>query len=347
MRVLITGNMGYLGPVLVRHLRGRSQPVSLTGFDTGLFAHCLTTQDGLPERRLDSQVFGDIRQPPDDLFEGVDAVVHLAAISNDPIGKEYEAVTDEINFEKSSSLAAMAKAQGVRRFVFSSSCSVYGAGGNQPCTEASRLDPLTAYARSKLDLEGGLADLADDHFKVTCLRFATACGMSDRLRLDLVLNDFVASAIAVGRIEILSDGTPWRPLIHVKDMARAIEWGLSRCDGDNFIAINCGANDWNHQVRDLAETVARLIPDTSVSVNQDAAPDRRSYQVDFSAFENLAPDHQPNMTLDAAILDLEAGLRGIGFDDSDFRNSDLIRLNTIAGHRGKGLLDGGLYWLDR
>ncbi|RZK29215.1 MAG: SDR family oxidoreductase, partial [Hymenobacter sp.] len=227
-RILLTGNMGYVGPGVVQQLRQAFPTAELIGYDLGFFAHCLTGAERLPESRLDRQVFGDVRQVPAALLAGVDAVVHLAAISNDPMGKAYEEVTMEVNHQAGIELARQAKAAGVRAFVFASSCSIYGMGGEDAKTETSSVNPLTAYARSKVASEQDLAPLADDDFVVTCLRFATACGWSDRLRLDLVLNDFVASAVATGEISILSDGTPWRPLIHVRDMARAIEWAVTR-----------------------------------------------------------------------------------------------------------------------
>jgi nucleoside-diphosphate-sugar epimerase len=229
MRILITGNMGYVGPGLVAHLRAVHPDATLLGYDSGFFAHCLTGADGLPERRLDAQHFGDVRDLPPHLLEGVDAVVHLAAVSNDPIGNRYEDVTMRINHEATVEVARRAREAGVRSFVMASSCSVYGAAEDgTPRDETSQVAPITAYARSKIASELDLEPLADDGFTVTCLRFATACGMSDRLRLDLVLNDFVAGAMASGRITVLSDGSPWRPLIHVSDMARAADWAIGR-----------------------------------------------------------------------------------------------------------------------
>jgi nucleoside-diphosphate-sugar epimerase len=195
-------------------------------------------------------------------------------------------------------------------------------------------------------MEKELKKLADENFVVTCLRFATACGASDRLRLDLVLNDFVAGAISSKQITVLSDGTPWRPLIHVKDMALAMDWAIRRDDshGGVFLALNSGSNGWNYQVRDLAEAVAEIIPGVTVSINKDAPADKRSYQVDFSLYEQLAPKHQPQMTLKAAIEDLAGRLEFMKFNDSDFRNSQLIRLKVIAQHCEQGRLNSQLEW---
>jgi len=344
VRILITGNLGYIGPVVVSHLRSVLPNAELAGFDAGWFAHCLAGPIRLPETGLDVQYFEDLREFPDGILDGIDTVVNLAAVSNDPMGKRFEAVTAEINHAAGMELAKRAKKAGVRRFVFASSCSVYGWAEDGARTERSTTAPETAYARSKVDTENDLAKLAGPDFQVTCLRFATACGMSPRLRLDLVLNDFVAAALTAKKITVLSDGTPWRPLIHVRDMARAIEWAAQRMDGGDCLIVNTGCDNWNHQVRDLAEAVAKAIPGTAVDINTDAAPDRRSYRVDFSLFKELAPSHQPHITLPAAITDLEAGLRGMDFAEANFRESNWMRLNVLAGHVERGALSPGLRW---
>ena len=349
MRILITGNLGYVGPGLVEHLRTVQPDATLLGYDTGFFAHCLTAPGSLPERRLNAQHFGDVRALPLDLLAGIDAVVHLAAVSNDPIGNRYEDITDAINHRATVEVARLAREAGVRSFVFASSCSVYGAAEDgTPRDESSEVAPLTAYARSKIDSELDLRSLADDDFTVTCLRFATACGMSDRLRLDLVLNDFVAGAMSSGRISVLSDGTPWRPLIHVRDMARAAEWAVGRtpADGGAFLAVNAGRDDWNHQVRDLAAAVADAVPGTDVSIRTDAPADPRSYRVSFARFRELAPDHQPRYDLEQAVRDLTDGLSRMGFRDPDFRTSPLMRLHVLEGLRDGGMLTESLEWTE-
>lgn len=347
MKILITGNMGYVGPVVVRFLRARFPEAALIGFDAGFFAHCLTTPGPLPERHLTAQHFGDVRNLPAELLQGVDAVVHLAAISNDPMGKRFEAVTDEINRGASLRLAKLAEAAGVRSFVFASSCSVYGFAEGAARREDDPLNPLTAYARSKIETEQGLRRLENGPMLITCLRFATACGFSERLRLDLVLNDFAAGAVASRGISILSDGTPWRPLIDVADMALAIEWAIGRdADrGGRVLSVNAGSDAWNHRVRDLAAAVAEACPGTTVAINPDAPPDKRSYRVDFSRFRELAPEHQPRTTLAASVARLIAGLRAIGFDDPNFRESQRVRLHTLAKLQADGLVDDGLRWI--
>ena len=308
MNILITGNMGYVGPVVVKHLRLRWPEAMLKGLDIGYFGNCVNTSDLLPECSLDVQYFADIRSIPDRILAGVDAVVHLAGISNDPIGNQFEKVTVEINHRASMDLALKAKKAGVRSFIFASSCSMYGSAEDAARTEDSPLNPLTAYARSKVYTERDLEPLADHRFVVTCLRFSTACGISDRLRLDLVLSYFVAAAVAAENIHILSYGFPARPLINVKDMARAIEWAIQRdpSGGGPFLAVNIGSTPWNYQVKDLARAVADVIPGTEISMDPNAQPDKRSYRVDFERFKALAPDHQPQYDLEKTILELKA-----------------------------------------
>lgn len=346
MKVLITGNMGYLGPVLARHLRKQHPLLHVAGFDSAFFAHALTADTRLPESMLDEQHFGDVREFPAHLLQGVDAVVHLAAISNDPMGKQFEAVTDEINRQATLRLATLARDASVRNFVFASSCSVYGAAGSHARKESDPLNPLSAYARSKVDVEAALGRMDLGSMRATCLRFATACGMSERLRLDLVLNDFVASALSTGTITVLSDGTPWRPLIDVRDMARAIDWAVHRGSdaGGAFLCVNAGSDRWNHCVRDLAEAVRDRIPGTTVSINTTAAPDLRSYRVDFGLFRALAPDHQPMMGLADSIDRLRQGIEAMGTISPDFRQSRYMRLRMLQSHIQAGRLTPELRW---
>jgi nucleoside-diphosphate-sugar epimerase len=346
MKILITGNMGYIGPCVVDHLRSCFPDAELIGLDMGYFAGCLTSTGLFPECRVTTQHFTDVRNIPEYLLKDIDAVVHLAGISNDPMGKAFEDVTMEINYRASIALAKKAKAHGAKAFVFASSCSMYGAGGDGAKTEESELNPLTAYAKSKVYTERELEPLTGSGFQVTCLRFATACGMSDRLRLDLVLNDFVAAAIASKQIKILSDGTPWRPLINIKDMARAISWAIDRQagDSDNFLAVNIGSDDWNYQIKNLAEAVAEVIPGVEVSINKDAEPDKRSYSVNFSLFKQLAPNHQPRFDLVTTVNELKDGLNSMGFNDQNFRSSRFMRLKVLDQLRANSLLTERLEW---
>jgi nucleoside-diphosphate-sugar epimerase len=346
MKILITGNLGYVGPGVVTQLRNCYPDAELIGFDTGFFAHCLTNSPFLPETKLNQQIFGDVRNFNPDILNGVDAIVYLAAISNDPMGNRFEEVTMDINYKSAVEMAKVAKDKGVKSFVFASSCSVYGEADDNAKVESDKLNPLTAYARSKIAAERELEPLAGNDFTISCLRFATACGFSNRLRLDLVVNDFVAGAVASKRIDILSDGTPWRPLINVLDMARAIDWAIARKpeNGGDFLAVNTGSNDWNFQVKELAEMVAEVVNGCKVTVNTDAPPDKRSYRVNFDLYKKLAPNHQPVFQLKQTIFELFEKLTEMGFKDPKFRESDLIRLNVINRLKQNRELDNELYW---
>jgi nucleoside-diphosphate-sugar epimerase len=347
LRVLITGNMGYVGSVLVRHLRRAMPGATLIGYDAGFFAHCLTGARALPETQLDVQHFGDVRHLPAELLVGVDAIVHLAAISNDPMGAKFETATYDINQGASLRLAEMARDAGVKSFIFASSCSMYGAAdGGAARKETDQTNPLTAYAKSKIGTELGLNQMPLGNMTVTCLRFATACGMSERLRLDLVLNDFVTCAVTSRLITVLSDGSPWRPLIDVSDMARAIEWAIARDreNGGALLAINVGKDEWNYQVKYLANAVAAAVPGTEVRINTSAPPDGRSYRVNFALFKKLAPSHQPQMTLDQSIGFLRQGLQAMAFTDSNFRSSSYMRLKMLEQHMSDGELQPDLRW---
>ena len=346
MKILITGNLGYVGPGVVRTLRRTHPTATLVGLDAGYFAHCLTNADMLPECDLDAQYFADLRAFPAHTLDDVDVVVALAAISNDPMGNTFEEVTYDVNHRATVELAREAKRRGSKGIVFASSCSMYGLADDTPRRETSPLNPLTAYAKSKVRTEVDLKALADRRFAVSCLRFATACGMSARLRLDLVVNDFVACAVSSGHITILSDGTPWRPLIHVNDMARAIDWAVQRTadQAEPFLAVNVGSNRWNYQVKDLANAVAAVVPGATVSINQNAAPDNRSYRVDFALFEKIAPDYQPRVDLETAVRELNDALVAMNFKDTNFRHSQYMRLQVLHHLREQGLLDADLKW---
>ena len=251
----------------------------------------------------------------------------------------------DINQGSSVSIAKAAAAAGVRNFVFASSCSVYGIADGGPRKETDPVNPITAYAKSKIGTERELSDLSTD-MTISCLRYSTACGMSDRRRLDLVLNDFVACALRKGEITVLSDGSPWRPLIDVADMARAIDWTIDRpaSNGGRFLTVNVGSDERNYQVRDLARAVAAAVPGTNVSINLDAPVDSRSYRVDFGLFRSLAPEHQPQVDLNQSIQNLIAGLQRMQFKDAGFRSSALIRLNMLNEHIVEKRLNSNFEW---
>lgn len=346
MKILVLGNMGYVGPVVVERLAAIPSS-QVIGYDSGYFAHCLTPGSVLPERTVHEQLFGDVRRLSPEVFAGVDSVVYLAAISNDPMGDVYGEPTRQINHEAAIRSAKLSKEAGVKHFVFASSCSVYGKGDGSPRSESSEVCPLTEYARSKIAAESDLSALASDDFFVTCLRFATACGFSERLRLDLVLNDFVATALATGKIEILSDGLPWRPVIHVKDMARAIAWAIQRTQGGAFLVVNAGRNDCNVQVRDLAHAVANFRRNIDVVVKNERPTDQRSYQVDFSLFHSLAAGFLPECTIADSVKDLVEHLDGLQLVNAGVKSPAFIRLSVLRDLIKRGLLDENLRWLSK
>jgi nucleoside-diphosphate-sugar epimerase len=346
MKIIIAGNLGYVGPSVTAQIRSSFPDAELIGFDIGYFAHCLANPYAFPEVKLNMQVFGDIRKFPAKILKDVYAVLDLAAISNDPMGNVYEEITMDVNSRAAVNLAKLAKEYGVKKFVYASSCSMYGAASEYPKKETDEVNPLTAYARSKIAAEKELEPLADDQFTVTCLRFATACGFTNRLRLDLVLNDFVAGALVNKEIGILSDGSPWRPMINTKDMARAFEWGILREKekGGSFLAVNTGSNEWNNQIKPLADAVAEQIPGVRVSINPEAPPDKRSYRVNFDLFKELAPDHQPIHDLPGTIAELKKNLLEMEFNDPNFRESKLIRLKVLSFLKEKKMINNNLEW---
>lgn len=342
MRLLVTGHKGYIGPVFARHVAERRLGWQVTGVDVEFFAAQLTGPD--PAQYFRREIRADVRALGDDILRGADGVVYLAAVSNDPMGVEFETATMQINADAAMAVAERCRRLGVKRFIFASSCSIYGAAGHAPRTEGDALNPLTTYARSKVEAENKLRLLADDTLSVTCLRFATACGASPRLRLDLVLNDFVASAAQTGRIEVLSDGSPWRPLIHVEDMARAIEWALLR-GGKPFLSVNVGSQQWTWQIGNLARDVAGVLGNVEVSIDRAAQPDNRSYRVDFSLFKQLAPHHQPKKQFDTAVRELQDQIGLIDFRGLPFRKSPHLRLNVLRALKAANKLSSDLRWI--
>lgn len=336
MKVLITGNLGYIGPVVAQCLKQHLGPATqIVGLDRGFFAGTTLDPQYMADAFVDLQYYGDVRN--DEIcrkaLAGVDAVIHLAAISNDPMGHQFEDITMTINHKRSVAMAKLAKEAGVKSFVFASSCSVYGAGGDEMRTETSALGPLTAYAKSKAMAEEDLSPLATPEFFVTCMRFATACGPSPRLRLDLVLNDFVASAVKSKKIEILSNGQPWRPLIAVSDMARAMTWGVTRRQTSNarpLEILNVGSNQWNYRVVELAEATKSVLRDVEISINENAAPDKRSYRVNFDAYAKLVqPELAPRETLPGIVKQLATQLQNSPWVTPEFRQGPFIRLNIL------------------
>ncbi|MDR1133664.1 MAG: SDR family oxidoreductase [Synergistaceae bacterium] len=345
MNVLITGNMGYVGPVLVREIKRRNPKTWVAGLDSAYFAGCLLDRKSSPERYVDVQFYKDARDIAPCDFENADAVICLAALSNDPMGNRYGARTSEINYRAIERAASAAKEAGVKRFVFASSCSVYGSAENGECDESSTVNPLTEYARSKVSAEHALERFADADFRVSCFRFATACGASPRLRLDLVLNDFVASAVTRGKIEILSDGTPWRPLIDVKNMAETLAWASEQDIGEPYMILNAGSNGWNFRIKDLAQKVREVMPETEIIISPEGLPDKRSYRVRFDKFAELSKGHVKIGDVRDTIREIRGILTENSFVDANFRDSEYMRLNMLKYLESARAVDGDLRWI--
>ena len=286
--ILITGNMGYVGSYLSKYLKMNILNTNLTGLDLGLFSHKYNFNNPIPEIFCDKHFFKDIRNIKEEDLKGIDKIVHLAAISNDPIGNKFETITNEINYLASKKLIQMALKSNVTHFVFASSCSVYGASNELNRSEDDVVVPITAYAKSKVDTERFVVKKNFNNFLFTSLRFSTACGASPRLRLDLAVNDFVASALIKKKITLNSNGLAWRPFIDVHDMSRAIHWALMRneSDGGHKLVLNVGKNENNYLIKDLANKISSKISGTCLSIGEKAVQDKRSYKVDFSRFKN-------------------------------------------------------------
>jgi len=339
MRVLVTGHNGYIGSVMAPVLQAAGHDV--VGLDSFLFADC-THGSATPEVPAIRKDLRDVE--PDDL-RGVDAVVHLAALSNDPVGDLEPEHTYDINHHASVRLAQSAKAARVSRFLYSSSCSIYGAAdADSLLDECAPMAPVTAYAVSKVRVEDDLHALADERFTPVYLRNATAYGWSPRLRCDLVVNDLVARALLTGTVLVLSDGTPWRPLIHIEDISRAFLAALEAPrDAVHDEAINVGAASENYQVAEIAAIVADAVPGCEVVITGDSGPDPRSYRVDFRKIGERLPAFQAKWTAAGGAAELYQRYQRYGLDDDAF-NKTYKRLPWLLRLREEGRLDEALRW---
>jgi nucleoside-diphosphate-sugar epimerase len=340
MRVLVTGHNGYIGPVMVRLLKQAGhQPV---GLDTGYFVGCefeaLAPQ--CPEIRL------DIRDVTAKHLEGFDAVVHLAALSNDPMGDINDSWTYDINLDATVRLARFARAAGVARFVYASSCSIYGSSGTGGLVdETASFDPLTAYAVSKVKCEEALDKLAAPGFSPTYMRNATAFGVSPRLRVDIVLNNLTAWAATTGTARIMSDGSPWRPLVHVEDISRAVTAVLAApAEVVHNQGFNIGLASENYQVRDIAEFVRQAVPGAEIIYAGGNNPDPRSYRVDFGKYARTFPDFPLTWTVAAGARELYQAYRAHGLTEDEFQGRRYIRLKQIRHLIDSGAVDDTLRW---
>jgi len=339
MKVLVTGSQGYIGAVLGPLLRNAGHDVR--GIDTDLYRRC-TYGGAMPDVPW---VRKDIRDVVPLDLQGFDAVVHLAALSNDPLGDLNPELTMEINHRASVRLANLAKQAGVKRFLFSSSCSTYGAAGEDMLTEAAEFNPVTAYAESKVLVERDVSELADSEFSPTYLRNATAYGVSARIRFDLVLNNLVAWAHTTGRIFVKSDGTPWRPIIHIEDIARAFLAVLQAPrEKIHNEAFNVGRNEENYRVRQLAEFVGETVPGCHIEYASDAGPDKRSYRVDFGKFAAAFPNAGLRWTARAGVAELYESYRKANFTREEFEGPRFKRIDHIKSLIASGDLGADLRW---
>ena len=340
MRILVTGDKGYIGTVLVPMLISAGHEV--VGLDSDLYARC-TFGDSLPDN---PSIRKDLRDVEAKDVEGFDAVMHLAALSNDPLGNLNPNLTYDINHHASVRLAKLAKQVGVPRYIFSSSCSTYGAAeGDQMLTEEAKFNPVTPYGESKVFVEKEVAQLADDNFSPTFLRNATAYGVSPRMRFDIVLNNLVAWAFSTGKVLIKSDGTPWRPIVHIKDISRAFIAVLNAPrEVIHNQAFNVGRNDQNYMIREIADIVKQTVPGCEIEYAQDAGPDKRSYRVDFSKIAKMLPEFQPQWDARKGAQELYEAYRKAGLKLDEFEGPKFKRIDHIKLLLRDGLLNESLRW---
>jgi nucleoside-diphosphate-sugar epimerase len=339
MRILVTGHKGYIGTVMVPMLLGAGHDV--VGVDSDLFRQSTFTSgiQDVPELRLDLR---DIMQAH---LEGFEAVIHLAGLSNDPLGDLNPQLTHDINHAASVRLARLARDAGVSRFLYSSSCSSYGAAGDNLVDETAELSPITVYAISKVRVEGDVARLATDRFSPTFLRNATAYGVSPRLRFDLVLNNLVAWACTTGRVHVKSDGSPWRPLVHIEDIARAFLAALAASrEAIHNQALNVGQSDENYRIRELAEIVREVVPGSRIDYAVDGGPDPRCYRVDFGKISRLLPEFKPQWNARRGAEELYAAYRSAGLAVEDYEGPRFKRIDHLKGLLASGRLDATLRW---
>ena len=341
MRVLVTGHNGYVGTIMMPMLQQSGHEV--VGLDTNLYEGSTFGQD---VKRPFPEIFKDIRDiEPADL-EGFEAIIHLAGLSNDPLGDLNPELTYDINYRASVRLAEMAKAEGIRRFIFSSSCSNYGAGVSDWLDESSEFNPVTPYGRSKVMVEIEVSKMADDTFSPIFLRSGTAYGVSPRLRFDLVLNNLAAWAFTTGLVYLKSDGTPWRPIVHIEDMSRAflavLEAPLAKIHNQAF---NVGISSENYQIRQLAEIVAQAVPGSRVEFAEGASPDKRNYRVNCDKIANTLPGYRPQWTALRGAHELYTAYKHVGLELEEFEGPRYRRLKHIKSLIEAGKLSDDLRWL--
>ncbi len=324
MKAFVTGHRGYIGSHLVDVLKQEGHTV--VGCDLGLYDGC----GWEPLVPADREIVKDTRRIEAADLEGCDVVMHLAAISNDPMGAMNAQLTFDVNRDASVRLARIAKQAGIPRYLFAGSCSVYGKGEKLDLDEGDPLNPLTAYAQSKIETEQEVSKLADGSFSPAYLRNSTAYGHSPMLRIDLVVNNLLGSAMAYGEIRIQSDGTPWRPLIHCRDIARAfVAFAKAPREAVHDRAVNVGADSENYQVRDVGNQVQRLIPSARITYTGEVGADPRNYRVKFDLLRRLLPDFRLQYDLATGMEELHRKMVDHGFSRKDFEGEQFVRLRTL------------------
>ncbi len=340
MRVLVTGHHGYIGSILVPLLTDAGHEA--VGLDTYLYEGCDFGTDRAPAVPV---IRKDVRDVSACDLDGFDAVMHLAALSNDPVGDLNPDCTYAVNHRASVSLAQAAKQAGVERYLFSSSCSLYGAADRDWLDETASFNPVTAYGESKVLAEQEIGTLADDSFSPTFLRNATAHGLSPRHRGDLVVNNLTAFAFATGEVLMQSDGTPWRPLVHIEDIARAflclLQAPREQVHGEAF---NIGADEENYQIRDIAQIVEEVVPGSRIAFAEGAGPDKRSYRVSFAKLRQAFPELRPRWTVRSSAEEMLVAYRENGLSIADFKGSRFMRIARIKELVAAGRLDDELRW---
>jgi nucleoside-diphosphate-sugar epimerase len=339
MRILVTGHKGYIGTVMAPMLETAGHQVA--GLDADLFEKCTF---GGSFREFPS-IRKDLRDVDLADLEGFDAVIHLAGLSNDPLGNLNPNLTYDINRHASVRLARLSKEVGVKRFLFSSSCSTYGAAGDKILDETAEFNPVTPYGRSKVLVEQEVALLAGPDFSPTFLRNATAYGVSPRLRFDLVLNNLTAWALTTGRVFIKSDGSPWRPIVHIEDISRAFLAVLEApLDVVHNQAFNVGRTEENYQIRDLAEIVKQTVPGCHIEFATGAGPDKRCYRADFSRIAKALPGFKPKWDARRGARELYEAYKKVGLRVEDFEGPRYKRIDHIQGLLASGRLNSDLRW---